>query len=624
MTDELKLPRLARDLFGAEIQRRQTDTGNEISFSASSDLAVERWWGNEVLSHDKGAIRMDRIKGGAAPLLFNHNWDDPVGMLTGGRIENGRLVVDARFFDTPRANEIRSMVDGGLKNVSIGYEIHAMTEEVKKNLFTATDWEPLEVSIVTVPADPGVGIGRSAEDPAAKPVRVTRMDSTPATPAIVPQKGNTMSEKDNAPAGASADINVTERGTPEQRLSAVDLEASRKKAIRNLCAGANLEARFADNWINSGASLESIAEEIVQVVAERSKDLTPAGIGMTKKEVAQYSILRAIRAAHTGDWSKAGLELEASKTIGNERGVIPRESGAFFVPMEVQARGYGRRDMTVAGSSGSQYLVSTDNQPGSFIELLRNESVVLNLGATRLTGLVGNLTIPKMTAGGTAYWLADETTQITESQPTIGQLSLSPKDVAALTQISHKLMQQSTPDAETMVMRDLAITLGLAADVACIRGSGSSGQPHGIVGTSGLGSFDTDATDTFGDVLDAQVDVMAANALRPGCAYLADGASAKLLMGRSRFANTDTPIWDGNLMQGMMAGFPCRASNQMLANTMLFGWWPSIVVAEWGQLELVVNRFSDETRGLISVRAWYQMDTGMRYPAAFSYDATVA
>ena len=118
--------------------------------------------------------------------------------------------------------------------------------------------------------------------------------------------------------------------------------------------------------------------------------------------------------------------------------------------------------------------------------------------------------------------------------------------------------------------------------------------------------------------------VMAANALRPGCAYVADPASAALLMGRSRFSSTDTPVWDGSLLSGTMAGFPCRATNQMSANTMLFGLWPSIIVAEWGQLELVVNQFSDETRGLVSVRAWYQMDTGMRYPAAFSYDASVA
>jgi len=235
-----------------------------------------------------------------------------------------------------------------------------------------------------------------------------------------------------------------------------------------------------------------------------------------------------------------------------------------------------------------------------------------------------NLTIPRMTAGGTAYWLADESTQITESQATIGQVSLTPHNVAALTEISHQLMQQSSPDAEQMVMNDLAQVLGLAVDVACLRGSGVSGQPHGIVGTSGVGSFDTDSTNTFSDVLDAQVDVSAANALRPGCAYVADFASAALLMGRSRFSSTDTPIWNGSLLEGTMAGFPCRASNQMSANTMLFGWWPSILVAEWGQLELMVNPYSDFTRGLTAVRAWYAMDTAMRYPAAFSYDATVA
>ena len=105
---------------------------------------------------------------------------------------------------------------------------------------------------------------------------------------------------------------------------------------------------------------------------------------------------------------------------------------------------------------------------------------------------------------------------------------------------------------------------------------------------------------------------------------MADPASAALLMARSRFASTDTPIWDGSLLQGTMASFPCRATNQMSANTMLFGWWPSIIVAEWGQLELMVNPYSDFTRGLSAIRAIVRMDTGMRYPAAFSYDATVA
>lgn len=621
MSDQLKLPRLARDLFGTDIEKRDAADDMAISFPASSGIEVERWWGTEVLSHDKSAVRMGRIDGGAAPLLFNHNWDDPIGMIDGGRLKDGKLIVDAHLFDTERAREVKAMLDGGLRNVSIGYEIHAMEEEVKSQRFTATDWEPLEVSIVTIPADPSVGVGRNADATVTKPVQVTRMGIQPANPATT--KEAIMAENQNAQAGATADIQVTENGSPEQRMNPADIEVRRKQAITNLCSANNLDSRFAQRWIADGASLETVADDMIQIMAERGKSASaPALLDMSRKEVASYSVLRALRAAQSKDWSKAGLELEAHKAVMARAGVQPRNGASFFVPMDVQAR--GRRDMTVAGVSGSNYLVSTDNQPGSFIDLLRNDSAVLALGATRLTGLVGNITIPRMTAGGTAYWLGDENTAITESQATIGQVSLSPKNVAALTEISHQLMQQSDPSVESMVMNDLAAVLGLAVDVACIRGSGLSGQPHGIVGTSGVGSFDTDATDTFSDVVSAQTDVMAANALKPGCAYLADPASAALLMGRSRFASTDTPIWNGNLLEGTMAGFPCKATNQMSPNTMLFGWWPSIIVAEFGVLELAVNPYSDFTRGLSQIRAWYSMDTAMRYPGAFSYDATVA
>lgn len=426
-----------------------------------------------------------------------------------------------------------------------------------------------------------------------------------------------------AVAAESSAVSVTPNGTPEQRATPMQIEQGRRNAITNLAKANNLDERMTHHWISSGASLEEVSNDILKVMAERSKSVsTPAMLDMTPKEVKQYSVVRAVRAALSKDWSKAGLELEAHKAVMGRSGAQPRNGNSFFVPMDVQVR--SQRDMTVAGVSGSQYLVTTQNQPGSFIDLLRNDSVVLGLGATRLTGLTGNITIPRMTAGGTAYWLGDENTAITESQATLGQVSLTPKNVAALTEITHQLIQQSDPSVEQMVMNDLAQVLALAVDVACLRGSGGSGQPQGIVGTSGVGSFDTDATNTYSDVLDAQADVGAANALRPGCAYVADLASAVLLSGRSRFANTDTPVWNGNLLEATMAGFPAKATNQMSANTMLFGWWPSIIVAEWGMLELAVNPFSDFTRGLSQIRAWYTMDTAMRYPAAFSYDASVA
>lgn len=622
-----KRQRIVRDFGTVEIDIREIEGKRTYTFAASSETPVERYFGNEILSHDHGAVRMDRIAGGAAPMLFNHNWDDPVGMIRAGRVKDGRLMVDAEFFDTERAREVQAMLNGGLRNVSIGYEIHDMKDEGKKN-FRATSWTPYEVSIVTVPADASVGFGRELESVYA----AILPKADPAIPAKQSISEEFTMADDQATAGAIADtraaeptVTVTPNGTPGQQATPLQIEHNRRTAIINFAQASNLDERMVNHWISTGASLDKVSEEVMQIVKERSKAASsPAHLGMAPKEVEQYSVVRAVRAALSKDWSKAGLELDAHKAIMNRSGAQPRNGNSFFVPMDVQVRSAARRDMTVAGVSGSQYLVSTDNLSSSFIDLLRNDSVVLGLGATRLTGLTGNITIPRMTAGGTAYWLGDENTAITESQATLGQVSLTPKNVAALTEVTHQLIQQSDPSVEQMVMNDLAQVLALAVDVACLRGSGGSGQPQGIVGTSGVGSFDTDATDPYGDVLNAQADVGAANALRPGCAYVADLASAVLLSGRSRFANTDTPVWNGNLLDATMAGFPAKATNQMGANTMLFGWWPSIIVAEWGMLELAVNPFSDFTRGLSQIRAWYTMDTAMRYPAAFSYDSTVA
>lgn len=596
----LEIPRLARDYNAVEIEARQADGGSmEVTFAASSEAPVERFFGTEVLRHDSKAIRLQRINGGAAPLLFNHNWDDPIGMLSAGRVKDGRLVVDAKFFDTERAREVRKMLDGGLRNVSIGYEIHEIVEDKKASRMEATDWEPLEVSIVTIPADPTVGIGRSG-DPAAKPVRIVSQPAQPAKPS-----GVIMTEAAHAPAGETA------------ATSAVELETQRKQAISNICRANKIDERIERRWIESGADFSTVSRELLDVLKVRGESNPQAALDMSPSEVRRYSLLRALRAAASNDWKNAGLELEAHKAVMAKTGRQPEQRGGFFLPLDVQ-----RRDMTTAGVSGSNYLVGTENQAGNFIELLRNRSVALAMGATRIGGLVGNVTIPKQTAAGTAYWLADETTSITESQPTIGQLNLTAKHVAALTEISEQLMRQSSPDAEQMVMSDLAKVLALAVDVAIIRGSGSNGQPQGIVGTSGVGSVSGTSL-AYAGVLEFQSDIAANNALSAGCGYVTTPAVAALLAARYTNATYgEKALWDGNLLDARMAGFRAMSSNQMASATMLFGDWSQVILAEWGVLELATHA-TDFAKGLTGVRAWYTCDVGLRVPGAFSYASSI-
>ncbi len=335
-------------------------------------------------------------------------------------------------------------------------------------------------------------------------------------------------------------------------------------------------------------------------------------LGLSGRETRRFSILRALDAAQRQNWGEAGFEAECSREIAKRLNKAPRPA-SFFVPLEVQAR-----DMSAAGVSGSNYLVGTDNQPASFVELVRARSITQTMGATRLPGLVGNVSIPRQTAPATGHWLVDENSQITESQATIGQIVLSPKNVAALTELSHQLRVQSSPAAEAIVTADLAAAVALALDAAVINGSGSNGEPHGIIGTDGVGSVSGTSLAAAG-VLEFQSDVAAANLLgQPGNGYVTTSAVAALLAARVRFESTASPLRDGALGDGVMLGHRAMSTAQMPAATMVFGHWPSVLIGEWGVLELMINPFSDFTRGLSAVRAWYTADVAIRYPGAFS------
>lgn len=625
-----KLTPLTREVETASIQVRKEGDTTKLTFSLSSEAPVERWFGTEILSHDKGAIRMDRIKRGAMPLLFNHDWNDPIGMIDDARVEDRRLVVDAHLFNTERAQEVRSMLDGGLRNVSVGYRLHVVEEDKDEETYTARDWEPYEGSIVTIPADHTVGVGRDLGQELE--VRMLRTSTPVQQPAQSANRSVAMSDKDTAAAGVSADQKPEVRVEVKDQPNLVEFETKRKAAIRSLCVANKLDERYERAWIDSGADMGQIADDLIQILAERGKTnpQSVTNLGMSKADVRRYSLMRALRAAINNDWKDAGLELEANRELVKRLDKEPRSAKSFFVPLDVMMRDLPsaqptlqKRDMTVAGVSGSNYLVSTDNMPGNFIELLRNTSVALRMGVQRLSGLRGNVTIPKMTAGNTAYWLADETTQITESQPTIGQLALSPKNVAALTELSHQLLVQSSPDVEALVLQSIARDIGLAVDVGILRGSGASGQPTGIVTTGSIGAF-TGTSLAAAGLLDAQADVAAANALNPGCGYVTTPAVAALLMARPELPSTGTTrMWKGNMAEGSIFDFPAMSSAQMSSATMLFGWWPSVLLAEWGVLELMVNPFSDFTRGLTAVRGWYTCDVGVRYAGAWSYASSI-
>jgi HK97 family phage major capsid protein len=335
-----------------------------------------------------------------------------------------------------------------------------------------------------------------------------------------------------------------------------------------------------------------------------------SSLGLSRKEKSQYNIVKAILAAARGDWQSAPFERVVSLTEYERRGVMPASARSFAIPRDIL-----ERDLTATAAPGA-YLVGTEQRPSTFIDLMRADSLVDALNVTRLGGLVGNVTIQKITAGTAGYWLPDENTQITASQPTIGQLALAPKNVGGLVVLSHQFAKQNSEGAQSFVLRDAAAQLRLAIDLALIGGSGAGGQPTGVASVA-AGAFTGTSLD-FAKLLDAQSDLAANNALNESCAYVTTPTVAALLAARVRFASTASPLWDGSLSRGTVLGHRAFSSTSVPAGTAIFGDFSQVVLGEWDGLEILANPFADFSRGLISVRAFAAVDVGVRAPGAFS------
>lgn len=580
-----------------------------VTLAFSSEEPVERWGGVEILDHSPSSCDLMRLRNGGA-VLVDHDPCDQVGVVESCQIEAdrvGRAVV--RFGRSERAEEIfQDIVDGIRKHVSVGYRVHKLDvtdPESDTTTYRVTAWEPLEISIVSIPADASVGVGRALETPEAPEApEATEPQETPAdvpptveaAPApVIPERSNTM----------SIEVEVNE-------VAEVRANNARELAAIGDSFKDHGGLELATRAIKEGKDTAWLQNEIMQKMASAPARSAP-DLGLSEKEARNFSVLRAIHALTSGDWKNAGFERECHDALTKRLG--ESKNGGVYVPYEVQ-----KRDMSTAANGGG-YLVATDNLGGSFIDLLRNRTVVGQLGAVMLSGLKGNVTIPKQTAAGTAYWLANEATAITESNQTIGQLALSPKNLGAYTEISRQLMMQSSPAADQLVMNDLARVMAIAIDSAALSGNGS-GAPVGIINTSGIGSVTGTSID-YAKVLEFQTDVASANALAANSAYVTTPAVASLLAQRQRFSSTDTPLWQGNVLDGQVSGFRAMASNQMASGTMLFGDFSQVVIGEWGVLELALNPYAGFTSGIVGIRAFQTCDVGIRQAGAFSYASSI-
>jgi HK97 family phage major capsid protein/HK97 family phage prohead protease len=621
----MKLKKQFRHLSLGDI--REIDNENSFEFSFSSEFPVERFFGTEILSHEQGAADLSRLNDGAA-LLWNHDMADQIGVVDSAEIRGKKGYAKVRFGSSTKAKEIYTDVKSGIiRNVSFGYQIMEMDQGGEKTspVFTATRWMPYEISFVSIPADPTIGVGRSADEDEVE-VKIN-------------QKGNKMKKRNveekeieevKVEAAATEEVKVEETkveaveevkeqvNIQEIKSEAVLIERARVTAIQALGEKFG-KSDLARQLIDGGKSLEEARIAVLETIKEGQKPVTgkEAEIGLTEKEKRSYSFLRAINALSNPTDKKAQeaarFEMECSDAAAEQAG---KASRGLMIPVDVLAH---KRDLTVGSASAGGNLVATDLLSGSFIELLRNKSVVIAAGAQQLNGLKGSVAIPKQSGAATAYWVA-ESGAPSESAQTVAQVTMSPKTIGAYTDWSRKLMLQSSIDVENMVRNDLAQVLALGIDYAALYGSGSSNQPLGLKGI--LAAYNSAsqelnlaaATPTFAEIISLESKVSANNALAGNMKYLVNASMAGSLKGKEKASGYPVYVLEG----GMMNGYSTLISNQVASGDVFFGNFADMILGFWSGLDLMVDPYGQATSGTVRLVALQDCDIAVRHEVSFS------
>jgi len=591
-------------------------TSGDVAISSEYQVTRSGIFGDqwiEQLDHTAEAVVMQRAAKGLS-LLREHDTNQVIGKVKGIRVGADRVLRGTPRFsrNAPGQSAAADYEDDILTEVSIGYRIHEVMREPDQNgvpVYRATKWEPLEVSLVAVPADPSVGKGRSGDSQAPASVVVRSLEATPQG------AEETKMADEKALAAASTDA-VTQRN-------------SEVADIMTMCHqhGAG---DLAPDFIRNGASKEAVARHLLNVINQRDVDahVPTSRVELTPKEQKRYSFARALAAGDPEFRVDASFEREVSEELRKSLPTSVPYKGGMLVPT------FTRAGIDTSTTVGGDKLKFT--QSGDFIEQLRNLMILPKLGVRVLSGLTGPVSFPRQTSAATAYWSAENPgSDITDSNLNLDAVTLAFKSLGATTSFSRQLLFSALSgsyDAEALIRDDLATVLAIAADLAGIEGSSSNNQPTGVIATSGIGNV-AGGTDglapTYANIVGLETAITAANAANGSLSFVtnakARGKLRQVLESTTAGANF---LWRGGL-DGQMLGYPAYVSNQIASNrtkgtsttvcsSIVFGNWRELLMGEFGAMEFISDPYRLKKQAMIEVSAWMFLDFAVRHPASFA------
>ena len=467
-----------------------------------------------------------------------------------------------------------------------------------------------------------------------------KVRSDEAAEAIAQEPIETIDEVRNEPAASQKEFEKTK--TPNPMKDSNDLKELRADAVtefeqitsaadkdgREMTAAESQRCDFLNSEVTRiDAKLKRAIqkEDMTARMAQMGGTSTPSEVREASKIHKQFSIARAASQL-IKDKQLNGAEAEWKQEADNEaRATGLHLEGNVAIP-DIALRA-GDADDFQAGSGDGSGFVGT--QVGSAIAALREPSLIERLGASVITGATGNIKFPRVSTAATGAW-ETEVAEGDASLMAMDDLTLSPKRIGCTTAYSKQLLLQGGASVDSVIAGDIAAAINSAIDSAAFSGSGSSGQPTGILATSGI--FDNTTADAANTTdIQALVTQMEADLIGKGAAigaqYIFSPTAMKLAKGDA-FVSNVTALWDmaSNSVNGYNAvqtGYLADAASDV--GQIVFGNFQQMLLVYFGAgLDLLIDPYTAGANAQVKINANRFVDLAVRQPAAFSVCKDVA
>ncbi|EHK4968630.1 phage major capsid protein [Escherichia coli] len=654
-----------RDLngYGGVINEGHNDQYEfEIAFSSTQPYQRQFWDEqnqemvvlDEILVHTPEAVDLSRLNNNA-PLLFNHNFDNHIGVVCNARIDTdnvGRALVKFSKHGT-LANDIRNkVIEGTMEKISVGYDIKEYHIDYTKGQLIVTKWAPYELSFVTVPADDSVGLNRSLNtitvnleakrDMTKEQIEEIKEEQEPAQVEETPVEENKEpeveetqerqveenKEDENLEDGKDAkhpesvdDDSSTVRETEEvkEEREAAPVEEEKIEEVAERSEEDELEIREIARELNIDD------EELKRALAV--KDMTPEAFrtkALNKIATAQRNNEQQIKDSKmekTFDLNNVIRSLVDGAALGaNEaeysamaagaamqRGRAARGGSVFVPAAALRAAADGNTKTTLTAVTDEKLLTE------SYIEMLLPASCLGRLGVTVLSGLNSPIAVPKMTASSVeAFGFVDENGSAPESKATFENVKMAPKTFAGGNPISRQSLK-TVPNIATLITDHINKAVRIKLEQLILSDKDNTRGPKGLVKQLVDGGRVTKkAAFSYKDFLKEIAALTDAGVPAQSIKFAMSGATAAELESTLK----DNGVSGYIIENGKLAGYDVVTSGVIPADHIVLGDFSGIMIGEWGGLELDMDDTTYRAQSAIVPRIWVDLDFTVVQPEA--------